>query len=49
MFLPLLREAIEATGEWALNIGRYTDDKWKLQLLANCEAARARLDNLPRQ
>ncbi len=38
-----LTDSIASTRNWAETVARYTDPKWRLQLLANCDAAWRRL------
>ncbi|CAN5212230.1 hypothetical protein BH11PLA2_BH11PLA2_02240 [soil metagenome] len=39
MFLPLLRQSVEQTREWAIERGQYCDEKWRRQLVENCDSA----------
>jgi hypothetical protein len=43
----VLRKEVERVKDWAETAGRYTDAKWKAQLLARCDEALARLESVP--
>ena len=43
---PWLQQAIDEVREWANQTANYTDTKWRMQLLARCDAAEARVSEL---